>query len=51
MSTEAEAKAAIEKLDNKEVNGRAITVNEARPQKPRSFSGSNFHANKSESSY
>lgn len=51
MSTEAEAKAAIEKLNNKEVDGRAITVNEARPQKPRTFSGSSFHANKSESSY
>lgn len=48
MSTEEEAKVAIEKLNNTEVSGRAITVNEARPQAPRSFSG-NFRNDKSES--
>lgn len=52
MSSDEEAKAAIEKLNNKEVDGRAITVNEARPQAPRSFSGSgNFRGNKSDRSY
>lgn len=42
MSTEEEAKAAVEKLNNKEVSGRAIVVNEARPQENRerrSFGG------------
>lgn len=34
MSTEAEAKEAMEKLNGKTLDGRAITVNEARPQKP-----------------
>jgi len=45
MSTEEEAKAAIDKLNNKEVSGRAIVVNEARPQENRerrSFGGGNF---------
>ena len=52
MSTDEEAKAAIDKLNNKEVDGRAITVNEARPQAPRSFSGSsNFRGDKSERAY
>ena len=32
MKTEQEAKAAIEALNGKEVNGRALTVNEARPK-------------------
>jgi RNA recognition motif-containing protein len=36
MSTDEEAKAAIDKLNGKELNGRAIAVNEARPQAPRS---------------
>jgi cold-inducible RNA-binding protein len=54
MSTDEEAKVAIEKLNNKEVEGRAITVNEARPQAPRSFSGSgggNFRGNRGDRSY
>jgi cold-inducible RNA-binding protein len=55
MSTDEEAKVAIEKLNNKEVDGRAITVNEARPQAPRSFSGSggggNFRGNRNDRSY
>ncbi|MFI5275607.1 MAG: RNA recognition motif domain-containing protein [Candidatus Saccharimonadales bacterium] len=52
MSNDEEAKAAIAKLDNTEVGGRAITVNEARPQTPRTFSGSgNAHGNRSEHSY
>jgi RNA recognition motif-containing protein len=32
MKTEQEAKAAIEGLNGKEVNGRALTVNEAKPK-------------------
>lgn len=35
MSSDEEAKAAIEQLNNKELAGRAIIVNEARPQAPR----------------
>jgi RNA recognition motif-containing protein len=36
MSTEDEANEAIEALNNKEVNGRALTVNIARPRENRS---------------
>lgn len=39
MSTEAEATAAIEKLNGTEVLGRAIGVSEARPQQPRENRG------------
>ncbi len=35
MPDDAEAQAAIEALNGKEVNGRALTVNEARPREPR----------------
>lgn len=35
MSTEDEARDAIEKLNGQSLDGRAITVNEARPQVPR----------------
>lgn len=35
MSSEAEAKAAIEQLNGKELDGRAVTVNEARPREER----------------
>jgi cold-inducible RNA-binding protein len=35
MSTDDEAKAAISQLNGKDVNGRAIVVNEARPQENR----------------
>jgi cold-inducible RNA-binding protein len=35
MSTDDEAKAAVEKLNGKEVSGRTIVVNEARPQENR----------------
>lgn len=35
MSTEEEAKAAVEKLNGTELDGRKIVVNEARPQAPR----------------
>ncbi len=39
MSTEEEAKAAIEKLNGKELDGRTLTVNEARPQESRPRTG------------
>lgn len=41
MSTEEEAKAAIEKCDGMDLDGRPLKVNEARPQAPRgNFGGS-----------
>jgi RNA recognition motif-containing protein len=35
MSSDAEAKAAIDALNGKEVGGRTLTVNEARPREER----------------
>lgn len=35
MSSEDEARKAIEMLNGKELDGRNLTVNEARPQEPR----------------
>ncbi len=40
MSTEEEAKAATEKFDQYELRGRALKVNEAKPQKKMSFGSS-----------
>jgi len=37
MSSEEEAKKAIEMFNGKEFNGRSIIVNEARPLRKRSF--------------
>lgn len=42
MSSDDEAKAAVEQLNGKELSGRAVIVSEARPQEPRerrSFGG------------
>jgi len=39
MSNSSEAQAAIQKMNGSEVDGRALTVNEARPQEPRNFGG------------
>ena len=39
MPSNTEAMAAISALNGKEVGGRALTVNEARPREERSFSG------------
>jgi RNA recognition motif-containing protein len=39
MSDAGQAKAAIEGLNSKEVDGRSLTVNEARPREERSFGG------------
>jgi cold-inducible RNA-binding protein len=40
MSTDDEAKAAVEQLNNKELDGRTIVVNEARPREERPRGGS-----------
>lgn len=37
MSSEEEAKKAIETLNGKDFQGRSIVVNEARPREPRDF--------------
>ncbi len=39
MATEDQAQNAIETMNGREIEGRAITVNEARPQQPRSEGG------------
>jgi RNA recognition motif-containing protein len=41
MSSDDEAKAAVDQLNNKELDGRTIIVNEARPreERPRTFGG------------
>ena len=39
MTNDAEAEKAMEALNGKDSGGRALTVNEARPQKERSFGG------------
>ena len=39
MSDDGEARAAIEAVNGKELNGRTLTVNEARPRAPRSGGG------------
>jgi len=39
MSSEKEAKKAIEMFDKKELDGRSIQVSEARPMQKRPFSG------------
>ena len=42
MGSEAEAQAAIAALNGKEVNGRALTVNEAKPREDKPRSGGGF---------
>src|SRR5450755_3056397 len=42
MSNDAEAARAIESLSGKELNGRAMTVNEARPKADRGSGGSGY---------
>lgn len=39
MGSDQEAQAAIAALNGKSIDGRALTVNEARPQEPRSSGG------------
>ena len=43
MSTEEEAKEAIKLLNDKEIDGRKIVVNEARPREDRSGGGGGFN--------
>ena len=42
MSNDEEAKAAIAELDNKELDGRQLRVNEARPKPERKSSSNNW---------
>src|SRR5262245_6515730 len=42
MSSDAEAQAAITALNGAEMGGRTLTVNEARPQEPRTGGGGGF---------
>jgi cold-inducible RNA-binding protein len=42
MNTEAEAKSAIEGLHEHEIDGRRLTVNEARPREPRPSGGGSY---------
>jgi RNA recognition motif-containing protein len=55
MENDDEAKAAIEQMNGKEVEGRTITVNEARPQQPRTFGGGggggNYRDNRRDNRY
>jgi len=46
MSTKEEAGAAIEQLNGKEVGGRALKVNEAKPRENRSGGGRGFGGNR-----
>lgn len=39
MQNTADAQKAIERMNNREVDGRSLTVNEAQPPKPRTFDG------------
>jgi len=39
MSSQAEAQAAIDKLNGTDLEGRSLTVNEAKPQAPRDGGG------------
>ena len=39
MPNDTEAKAAIEALNGKEIDGRALTINEAKPREPRRSGG------------
>lgn len=47
MSTDEEAKKAVEELNGKELDGRAIVVNEARPreERPRGDGGGGYGRN------
>ncbi len=42
MSTPEEAQAAIAALNGSQMDGRSLTVNEAKPQEPRSAKGGRF---------
>jgi RNA recognition motif-containing protein len=42
MGSEAEAQAAIQGLHDQEINGRRLTVNEAKPREPRPGGGGGY---------
>lgn len=42
MESDAQADAAIEALNGKEIDGRTLTVNEAKPRAPRSGGGGGY---------
>ncbi|MEK7237342.1 MAG: RNA-binding protein [Nitrospirota bacterium] len=42
MSSDAEAQAAVAALNGADMGGRTLTVNEARPQEPRTGGGGGF---------
>ena len=46
MSTSEEGNSAIAEFNGKEVNGRSLTVNEARPREERSGGGGGFGGNR-----
>ena len=45
MSVDAEGERAIESLSGREMNGRALTVNEARPKADRGSGGGGYRGN------
>src|SRR5579863_5595107 len=49
MGTADEAKEAISALNGREIDGRALTVNEARPREDRGGSGGGFSGSRSRS--
>lgn len=51
MSTKEEGTAAIEQFNGKEVNGRNLTVNEARPRENRGGGGRGFGGNRGGGGY
>ena len=51
MSTKEESAAAIDQFNGKEVNGRALKVNEAKPRENRGGGGRGFGGNRSGGGY
>jgi RNA recognition motif-containing protein len=51
MSTSEEAKAATTALNGSEMDGRPLTVNEAKPQEPRSDGGGRFRSGNNRNRY
>ncbi|MCP9451409.1 MAG: RNA-binding protein [Nitrospira sp.] len=51
MSTREEAEAAISALNGSQMDGRTLTVNEARPQEPRFGGGKRFDGGKRRSRF
>jgi RNA recognition motif-containing protein len=51
MDNATEAQAAIDALNNQEINGRALTVNEARPREDRGGGGQRGGGNRGRGGY